>query len=96
MTNSVVKGHFLSKSKIIWTQPKLFGPNQVIWFWSNQSLIYKMTGYYIINEYLLNSKYDKTTLMPGSACDTDMKVDHYLEKKLCSLQIQQIFELMGK
>jgi hypothetical protein len=44
----------------------------------------------------MDSKYDKTTLMPGSACDTDMKVDHYLEKKLCSLQIQQIFELMGK
>ena len=51
---------------------------------------------YLLNEYLLNSKYDKTTLMPGSACDTDMKVDHYLEKKLCSLQIQQMFEMMGK
>jgi len=44
----------------------------------------------------MDSKYDKTTLMPGSACDTDMKVDHYLEKKLCSLQIQQMFEMMGK
>jgi len=44
----------------------------------------------------MDSKYDKTTLIPGSACDTDMKVDHYLEKKLCSRQIQQIFEFMGK